>query len=61
MLKMACTMKLRLIWRNFYWSDMKTYKKGKYINKIFETEGEYAEWCGYYNYDFLSADKKKLL
>lgn len=40
---------------------MKTYKTSKYISKVFETAGEHTEWGGYYNYDFLSADKTKLL
>ncbi len=33
----------------------------KYVEKVFETNGEYAEWGGYYNYDFLSSDGTKLL
>lgn len=33
-----------------------------YLSKVFETENaEYAEWFGYYNYDTLSADGKKML
>lgn len=39
----------------------KRYKLSPYIEKSFETEGRYAEWGGYYNYDFLSSDGSKLL
>ncbi len=39
----------------------KGFSLSPYIEKIFETSGEHAEWGGYYNYDFLSADKTKLL
>ena len=33
----------------------------RYLTQLFETEGEYTEWFGYYNYDVLSADGKKML
>lgn len=39
----------------------KGFSLSPYIEKIFETSGEHAEWGGYYNYDFLSADGTKLL
>lgn len=39
----------------------KEYILSKYVEKVFETSGEYPEWGGYYNYDFLSADASKLL
>ncbi len=39
----------------------KGYSLSPYIKKVFETQGKYAQWGGYYNYDFLSADGTKLL
>ena len=33
----------------------------KYIKEIFQTDSEYTEWFGYYNYDVLSKDCKKML
>ncbi len=33
----------------------------KYIEKVLETESEYCEWFGYYNYDVLSRDETKML
>lgn len=33
----------------------------KYLKKIFETDSEYTEWFGYYNYDIISKDGKKML
>jgi len=40
---------------------MKGYALTSYIEKVFETQGETADWGGYYNYNFLSEDKTKLL
>lgn len=40
---------------------MKEYKLSRYVNKIFETDGDYCQWGGYYNYSFLSDDGTKLL
>ena len=39
----------------------KRVRLSKYVKKVFETNGEFAEWGGYYNYDFLSSDETKLL
>jgi hypothetical protein len=33
----------------------------KYIKPIFETNSEFTEWFGYYNYDVISKDGRKLL
>jgi len=33
----------------------------KYLKELFETSGKCAEWFGYYNYDVISKDGKKLL
>lgn len=34
---------------------------GKYIKEIFQTDSDYTEWFGYYNYDVFSRDGKKML
>lgn len=33
----------------------------KYIKQIFETNSDFSEWFGYYNYDVISRDGKKML
>lgn len=33
----------------------------KYIKQLFETDTDYSEWFGYYNYDVISKDGKKML
>ena len=33
----------------------------KYLTTVFETQGDYAEWFGYYNYDTLNSDHSKML
>lgn len=33
----------------------------RYVNPIFETNSEYTEWFGYYNYDVMSRDGSKML
>lgn len=35
--------------------------KEKYIHPIFETDTDFTEWFGYYNYDVISRDGKKML
>ena len=40
---------------------MKKRKITKYLQPLFETSSEMAEWFGYYNYDTLNHDKTKLL
>jgi len=40
---------------------MKKLKLSPSVKKVFETDGQHAQWGGYYNYDFLSADGTKLL
>ena len=33
----------------------------KYLRVLFETNSEYSEWFGYYNYDVISTDGTKML
>lgn len=40
---------------------MERVQQSKYIERIFETKGEYCEWFGYYNYDTLNHDHTKML
>ena len=40
---------------------MKKRKISKYLKPVFETNGDFAEWFGYYNYDPLNSDKTRML
>ena len=33
----------------------------KYIETLFETDSQYSEWFGYYNYDVINSDATKML
>jgi hypothetical protein len=33
----------------------------KYLKKVFETNTDYTEWFGYYNYDVVSEEVDKML
>lgn len=33
----------------------------KYLHKVFQTDSEFSEWFGYYNYDTLNHDQTKML
>ena len=41
--------------------NMKKVQLSQYIEKIFETKGDFCEWFGYYNYDTLNYDHTKML
>jgi len=40
---------------------MTKYINEKYVRPMFETDTEYSEWFGYYNYDVISKNGKKML
>ncbi len=40
---------------------MKKQVNKKFLKEIFETNTQYSEWYGYYNYDVMSYDGKKML
>jgi len=40
---------------------MERLKISKYIQRIFETDSEFTEWFGYYNYDTLNYNQTKML
>ena len=41
---------------------MNDYRISKYIKKVFETPSDrFSEWFGYYNYDTLTSNHRKLL
>lgn len=40
---------------------MKSRKISKYLTPVFETNGDIAEWFGYYNYDPLNYNRKRML
>lgn len=40
---------------------MKKIQLSEFVEKVFETNGDYCEWFGYYNYDTLNHDQSKML